>query len=381
MKYFAKKYYFSSFSNSNLNKINFVEKKDYKSNKDLILLKQDNSVGDVVVASRLLHVLEHNSTTNHFDVLCDKKFKIFLDQFHFKNINIFYCNNVDINHYNKDYSLDTIDWNKIQFIYNKLNEYNNVYTNQFFLTIQTNILLHFIKYKNCIMFKRAYYKKTNHFIFKIIPCFFTYLWCTSSNVKTPFPLKLFNVINFKKFNFKFFGNNKCKKLYIQDFIYYSIFKKIPTKSLSSLDLSNYFKINRKNIKQKSLIIMIDDARQKRRLKLQCLIDYINAYFPNYNVTFVGNGPKFMKELFNKKQECKFKIIDKVNKTKTLMDLINEVNKIENVLAYDTSILHIAMLLNKKTTLIINKKTIHYYSWCKYDNPNLSIIKLNSKYFY
>ncbi len=369
-------------------KFHFQKCKKNQSNKNLVMFTHDGAVGDLITLTRFLYQCEQEKAK--FDLLSDIKHKEFLEKFNFKNIKIYYYENKIISH-NEHYIKKKQQQDKIndlngdfKFPYSiSEQKYKKVFTFQHYLNTLSMLFLQKINYEKCFLWKQKTLYTRGKKMKGHIPFFFDYSRYILMTENTPILFALLTLINFKKFNFKFFGNKECKFLYVADLAYFSYFNKLPIKSLSSLDLSNYFKIDRKNIKQKSLIIMIDDRiGENKRLKLQYLIDYINAYFSNYNVTFVGNGPKFMKELFNKKQECKFKIIDKVNKTKTLMDLINEVNKNENVLAYDTSILHIAMLLNKKTTLIINNHLKHnFFRWHNYQNKKLKITNLDVKKFY
>ncbi len=369
-------FYFSK--EKQLKKINIVKKGIYKTNRNLINLDFNGAIGDVIILSRFLKILDDTGTKN-VDILCPNKFKEYFQKLQFKNLNFIFFD-IKTSHYYQD-TYNNID-NLLKSVKNEINElpeYNNFFSfgRQFILSV--NLYSLFLKYNKLTIFEIL----PKFVIIDRIPLLSKSAVVFMSKI-TSISMACFNIINKKKYNINFFGNkNECKNLFMADFAYYAYFQQLPKQSLSSLEFSKYFKPIKNN--SKSLIIMVDDARQGKRLKVDSLIKFINENFVNYKVTFVGDGPKFIEELINKKNQCKFTIINKVNKTKTLMDLINEVNKNKNVLAYDTSILHIAMILNKKTKFIANKKNDTYVKgkmyWHGYKNDNLEVVEMDTVDFY
>lgn len=140
-----------------------------------------------------------------------------------------------------------------------------------------------------------------------------------------------------------------QNIHFVDYAYYIMHNKLPEKSLLSINISNVFKAS---VRKNTVAVLLDQAKRSKFLKINHLIDFLNNNYKNYNVIFLGMNID-LQDIFPK-DKFNFKVVDHTTKNNKVEYLYKEIAEVEEVLAFDTCIVHIAAILNKKIMLICNE---------------------------
>ncbi len=352
--------------------IKYCNQKDFKLNngttdskKRLLFLDYNNAIGDFIVLIRLVYILDQMNC--ECDAIIHKKFKGVIENLNLKHINVIYKENDLGNHYVSQRD-ENDSWKKVVDEFKRKNlEYDEIYYFNKILKIDSLLAISQIKYNKLICTKDIYkYRYKN------------YRWIQQKD----YWLEFYFLIHQDELKIIEIGNKKeDKDLFLADYSYKVIFNELPKQTLSSLTLEKQFNV--KPINTKTAIIMLDKERRCKDLKNNVLIEYFNQNFNGWTITFIGTDKESV-EYIKGHPNCQFKINDKILKTKTVLDIFEEVKKNNMVIAFDTSILHIAMLLNKKTNLILNKEfyavKYEHNVWHTYKNSNLDYVIWPEKKF-
>lgn len=339
------------------NSFKIIEKKS-SSKKSCIWLSYSGAIGDFTILLRLLIKLS-NESDEKYDVITDIRFKKIIEKLKLCNFNVIYISKWLSNNTFKVSEKDLE-------VYNEILEMNLEYDNIFYFSKDISVL--FLMRLSAIKYNKVISIKSNYFISS-----FT---LDKSNILLSFYFrKHINKLNlFPKIIL-------CtENLHLCDIAYYIMKSSLPEKSLKSIKIEKLFCTK---IIKNTVAIMSDSNPRGKFLKPKYLIDLLNKNYQNYNVIILGNGNNYFEKL--NKYQHNFNIINKLNYSDYIFDLYENIACVDEILAYDTSILHIASLMNKKIKLICNlqnkiyKKEFMY--WLSYAGFNdIEIINMSSKFF-
>lgn len=346
------------------NSFKIIEKKS-SSKKSCIWLSYSGAIGDFTILLRLLIKLSDESDEK-YDVITDIRFKKIIEKLNLCNFNVIYISKWLSNNTFKVSEKDLE-------VYNEILEMNLEYDNIFYFSKDISVLflmrLSAIKYNQVISIESNYltlsnYKKNRSFTLDKSNILLSFYFRKHINKLNLFPKIIPGIEN----------------LHLCDIAYYIMKSSFPEKSLKSIKIEKLFYTK---IIKNTVAIMSDSNPRGKFLKPKYLIDLLNKDYQNYNVIILGNGNNYFKKL--NKYQHNFNIINKLNYSEYIFDLYENIACVDEILAYDTSILHIASLMNKKIKLICNlqnkiyKKEFMY--WLSYAGFNdMKIITMSSKFF-
>lgn len=339
-----------------------IQRKKSESKRDLIYLDIEGAIGDFTIYIR--NLIYENSIGNKYDVLVHEKFRGILEKFHLSNINIIYKKYSTGSHY------EIKNRKSLENILSEAREINTEYNNVYYLC--TNIFLDQIlflsqiKYNKLIKMKEIYknsHKKT--------------FWGDLKHLNETF----YTYSRKIRFKIKSKGNKHMQNIHFVDYAYYIMHNKLPEKSLLSINISNVFKAS---VTKNTVAVLLDQAKRSKFLKINHLIDFLNNNYKNYNVIFLGMNID-LQDIFPK-DKFNFKVVDHTTKNNKVEYLYKEIAEVEEVLAFDTCIVHIAAILNKKIMLICNENEYiikyRFNAWLSYYSlSDFKFLKLSSDNFY
>lgn len=347
----------------------FIKREKFKvdnnrtnSKKDLIFIDIENAIGDFTIYIR--NLIYENSIGNKYDVLINEKFRGILEKLNLTNINIIYKKNSIGNHYG---SAKKVDLNTILNEAREIkSEYNNVYYLCTYIFLDQILFLSQIKYNKLIKMKEIYknsHKKTTWWNMKYLG------------------ESIYTYSRKSKFRIKSKGNKRMRDIHFVDYAYYIMHNQLPEHSLLNINISDVFK---NPIEKNTVAVLLDQAKRNKFLKTNYLLEFLDKNYKNYNVIFLGMNIDLNKIIPNRKFH--FKVIDHTTKNKEVGYLFDEIANVEQVLAFDTCIVHIAAILNKKILLICNEEEriikYRFNAWLSYSNSNnFKYLKLPKNNFY
>lgn len=338
---------------------------------DLIIADIMHAFGDFLISLHAFYNIDKLNKKTY--VFVHESFKKTLDDLNFKNLHFIY-NSADLgSHYNREKinlkDLKTKAKELSEILLKENIKINNVYIFGFTISLEMLAILSKVNYNNLYILQS----------FKNPKKIFLYSLMIPSKI-----IWLNYFTNIKKYNFNF-----LPIMYSQAVFQMTKMLDIDKNEVKFLNLSSN-KISSNN--KLNIAIMPYTSNRKKDLDIDillCLLNEIkNKFDSNVFINVYGKWTsKEEKKWAFSSKNFDFKNVNlEVNKY-NLNELIYEIDKNDVCITNDTSLYHIANLLNKKTIMFLNKDLFKgkkgdflFNFWSNYPNRNNLILNLNDYFF-